>query len=65
MDEKKYLVLTRNKSSGEIEKDVTQSITGLENIGEKVEVTYDGDRTYQYFQSNIKIELTLCHSGRY
>jgi RecA/RadA recombinase len=55
MDEKKYLVLTRDKSSGKIRRDVTQSITGLKNIGGKVEVTYKGDRTYTYNRSNIKI----------
>ena len=55
IDDKKYLVLTKNKSNGEIERDVTQSITSLKNIGEKVEVTYNGDRTYKYNQSNIKI----------
>jgi RecA/RadA recombinase len=55
LDEKKYLVLTRNKSNGEIERDVTQSIISLKNMGEKVIVTYNGDRTYAYNRSNIKI----------
>jgi len=55
IDDKKYLVLTRNKSNGEIERDVTKSITSLKNIDEKVEVTYNGDRTYTYNRSNIKI----------
>ena len=56
MDEKKYLVLTRNKSNGEIDRDVTQSIISLKNIGENVIVTYNGDRTYTYNRSNIKIK---------
>lgn len=49
------MVLTRNKSNGKIERDVTKSIISLKNIGEKVEATYNGDRTYTYNRSNIKI----------
>ena len=55
MDEKKYLVLIRKKSDGEIERDVTKSIISLKTVGEKVVVTYNGDRTYAYNPSNIKI----------
>ncbi len=55
MDEKKYLVLIRNESNGEIERDVTKSIISLKTVGEKVVVIYNGDRTYAYNPSNIKI----------
>jgi superfamily I DNA and/or RNA helicase len=55
MDEKQYLVLMRNKSTGAINWDVTQSIISLNKIGEKMEVTFNGNRAYTYKRSNIKI----------